>query len=29
MNEFQFEKLIREAAHNDKTNLPEYFKIML
>lgn len=29
MNEFQFEKLIREAAHKEKTNIPEDFNIML
>ena len=29
MNEFQFEKLIREAAHKEKTNIPEDFDIML
>ena len=27
MNEFQFEKLIREAAHKEKTNIPEDFNI--
>ena len=29
MNEFQFEKLIREAAHKEKTNIPEDYNIML
>ena len=29
MNEFQFEKLIREAARKEKTNIPEDFDIML
>lgn len=29
MNEFQFEKLIREAAHKEKTNIPEDFNILL
>ena len=29
MNEFQFEKLIREAAHKEKTNIPEDFNNML
>ena len=29
MNEFQFEKLIREAAHKEKTKIPEDFNIML
>ena len=29
MNEFQFEKLIREAAHKEKTKIPEDCNIML
>lgn len=29
MNEFQFEKLIREAARKEKTNIPEDFNTML